>query len=126
MLSISVENRPKASLLITVLTRWIHTTRISLAKKMSSSVLDTIYLTMLFKDTMLAFLPMDKQVCNDTSTAIFLLCKESYLITSRSKLCFCARTGKTSFSFRFFKKSTFLALNLLIYQKGLGYSGSRV
>ena len=51
--------------LTTVLILWIRKIRnISQAKKTSSSVLDTIYLTMLFKDTMLAFLLMDKQVCN--------------------------------------------------------------
>ena len=61
----TVENRSKALPLTTVLILWIRKIRnISQAKKTSSSVLDTIYLTMLFKDTMLAFLLMDKQVCN--------------------------------------------------------------
>ena len=61
----TVENRSKALPLTTVLTLWIRKIRnILQAKKTSSSVLDTIYLTMLFKDTMLAFLLMDKQVCN--------------------------------------------------------------
>ena len=61
----TVENRSKALPLTTVLILWTQKTRsISPAKKTSSNVLDTIYLTMLFKDTMLAFLLMDKQVCN--------------------------------------------------------------